>query len=149
MPKYEIFDRRSGNLLAEGAVKERDGKHVIECLIPNSPDVVVFIDGKMMQMFPAARPPQPKTVDTDQIVEAYWTYGESYTRLRDKEEGEEADIWQTKYYEDLNLHVVTEEGNDGKVVKIVLEDKDKRKIRLRKIISENNVVFDKVFGNNI
>jgi hypothetical protein len=89
--------------------------------------------------------PNVEVVDMSQIIETYWTYGENYTCLRDKEDGGEINIWLTRYCEDLNLHIVTEEGNDGKMVKIVLETKDKRKIRLRKIVSENNVVFDKAF----
>jgi hypothetical protein len=79
------------------------------------------------------------------ITEIYWTYGKNYTRLCDKKEGEEDVFWQSKYRNDLNLHIVTEEGNDGKMMTFVLETEDKQKINLRKVISENNVVFDKVF----
>jgi hypothetical protein len=87
-----------------------------------------------------------EVVDVSQIIKYYWTYGENYTCLRDKEKRGENVIWQSKYCKDLNLHVVTEEGNDGKMVELTLKTKDKRKIDLRKIVSENNVVFDKVFG---
>jgi len=85
-------------------------------------------------------------VKNSEIVEAYWTYGENYTRLHDKRYDGEDVVWQSKYYNDLNLHVVTKEGNDGKMVKLVLETEDTRKINLRKIVSKNNVVFDRVFG---
>ncbi|MDR2585056.1 MAG: hypothetical protein LBC84_02385 [Prevotellaceae bacterium] len=145
MHTYKIYDRKSLNLLAEGTLKEKNGEYVIECLVPDSRNAIVFVDGKAMQMCPV-RPQKREVVDKDQFVEVYWTYGEEHTRLCDKREDGEDVVWQSKYYHDLNLHVVTKEGNDGKVVKIVLNTEDKRKINLRKIVSENNVVFDKAFG---
>ena len=87
-----------------------------------------------------------KYVTEDQIVKVYCTYGENHTHLCDKEEDGENVIWKSKYYDDLNIHVVTKEGNDGKMVKLVLETEDTRKIDLGKIVSGNNVVFDKAFG---
>jgi hypothetical protein len=89
---------------------------------------------------------EPMTEKTEfKIMETYWTYGENYTRLCDKEENGEDVSWQTKYYYDLNFHVVAEKGNDGKMMEITLKDDDNRKINLRKVVSGNSVVFDKVF----
>jgi len=92
-------------------------------------------------------------VEDDQIVEVYWSYGESYTRLQDKVEGEEDDILWTKYYEDLNLHVETKDGNDGKKVKITIKSFDddlllsdeNNELILCDTIHKNSVLVEKVF----
>jgi len=142
MRKYEIYDRKSCNLLAEGTFKEVNGQYVIQCLLPDSDDIEVFIDGKKVQTVPRIK---PEVVEDDQIKEIYWTYGKKYTRLCNKSGDGDDVVWQSKYYYDLNLHIVVETGNDGKIVWFVLEREDGREIILRKIVSGNHVVFDKVF----
>jgi hypothetical protein len=57
---------------------------------------------------------------------------------------EEDGAWITKRYPDINLEIETESGNDGKMVKIIIEDDD-REIDLSGIVSESKVLFEKVF----
>jgi hypothetical protein len=143
--RYEIYDRKSLNLLAEGELKEKDGKRVIERVVPDCKNAAVFVDGREMRMRLIANPPKQEVVSMDQIKEAYWTYGKSYTRLQDTRESKGDVFWQSKLYDDLNFHVVTEEGNNGKMVELALETEGGRKINLHKTVSENNVVFAKAF----
>jgi len=144
MHKYEIYDRKSGNLLGDGALKEVNGQYIIQCLLPNSDDAVVFVDGKMMQKAPHVT---PEFVKEDQIVEMYWSYGEGHTRLKNMKDG----VYKSRRYSDLNFHVETKDGNDGKIVVVTIKnDNDqlrtggKDKLKLRGTVSDNKVVFDNV-----
>jgi hypothetical protein len=78
-------------------------------------------------------------VEEEQITEMYWTYGEDFTDL-----GNMKDICMSKYFDDLNFHVETKPGNDGKMVKATIE-RDGQKVILEGIVSENKVVFEKAF----
>ncbi|MDR0331335.1 MAG: hypothetical protein LBH93_06465 [Chitinispirillales bacterium] len=90
--KYEIYDRKSLNLLADGELKEKDGKYVIERIVPDSQDAVIFVDGWEMRTRLIANQPKQEIVSIDQIKETYWTYGEDYTCLSDAKDGGENDI---------------------------------------------------------
>jgi len=151
MRKYEIYDRKSCNLLAEGTFKEVNGQYVIQCLLPDSDDIEVFIDGKKVQTVPRIK---PEVVEDDQIKEMYWSYGKDHKRLTCKVGSEKDNAWETKRYGDLNLHIVTEDGNDGKKVVVTLENTDddiplsveKRKLVLSDTVHKNNVLFENVFA---
>jgi outer membrane translocation and assembly module TamA len=82
-------------------------------------------------------------VEADQIKEMYWSYGKEFARLKSKDA--EQDVWKSKYYDDLNFHVETKDGNDGKNVEITVENDEGQLIDLTGIVSESNVVFEKVF----
>ncbi|MDR2693825.1 MAG: hypothetical protein LBB74_06380, partial [Chitinispirillales bacterium] len=82
-------------------------------------------------------------VEANQIIEMYWSYGDEFTRLKSRDT--ERDAWNSRRYSDLNFHVVTEDGNDGKTVEVTIENDDGLQIDLSGIVSKNNVVFEKVF----
>jgi len=145
--KYEIYDRKSGNLLAEGFLKERNGVYEAGMLIPNSENAVILVDGKVMRMCPSVpvRRPKPELVDNDQITNVYWSYGDERKPLKEQVTVGDDLVWKSKYYGDLNFHVETKDGNDGKLVELELEVGDNQTISLRGTISSNSLVFEKVF----
>jgi len=146
MPKLQIYRRKDSVLVAECELQKKDGKYTAGMLIPNFPmkDVVILVDGQMMEAQPII-PPKREFVTTNQIKEAYWTYGENHTSLSDSRKDGDITCWKSKKEDDLSLHVVTNEGNDGKVVKFKLKTYDDRIINLRSVVSDNKVVFNKVF----
>jgi hypothetical protein len=80
-------------------------------------------------------------LEDDQIVRIYLSYGNDFTKLESKDAD---NIWKTKYYNDLNVHVETKTGNDGKTVNITVKYGGKE-FELHGIVSKNNVVFEKAF----
>jgi hypothetical protein len=78
-------------------------------------------------------------VEDSEIIEVYWTYGESFTDL-----GKRGDVCISKYYDDLNLHVMTKPGNDGKKAIVTVKHGD-QKTTLDGIVSDSSMVFEKVF----
>jgi hypothetical protein len=91
-------------------------------------------------------PYEQKVLDDDKITHVYWSYGDEHTPLENRLVKSENDIdWPSKYYNELNLHIETEEDNDGKVVELALNFDDDLKINLRGSVSGNKVMFEKVF----
>jgi hypothetical protein len=84
-------------------------------------------------------------VKEEQITKAYWSYGDKYTPLEKCVEIEDDLVWKSIYYDDVNLYVETEEGNDGKIIELALESNDGQKIELRGTVFSNKVVFAKIF----
>jgi hypothetical protein len=148
--KYELYDRERATLLAEGVLAEKDGKRVIERVVPDCKDAVLFVDGREIGM----RLVKPDIVEDKDIVDMYCSYGEKHTRLDGSGEGA---VSGTLFYGDLNLHVVTKDGNDGRMVAVEVERPDEEELSeeretltLRGIVSQNTVVFDNVFvGYNV
>jgi len=84
---------------------------------------------------------KPKVERVKKIKDIYWSHGRDYIRLSDG----------SCYYEDLNVHVKTEDYSDGDSVKITIRGKDgnplfgnTKKLDLNGIISNNEVVFENV-----
>ncbi|MDR2694021.1 MAG: DUF2778 domain-containing protein [Chitinispirillales bacterium] len=50
--KYEIYDCNSMHLLAEGFLKEKNGKFENGLLLPNFKDAIMLVDGRMMRLQP-------------------------------------------------------------------------------------------------
>jgi hypothetical protein len=65
--KYEIYDGRSGYLLAEGIFEEKDGAYAAEMIVPDSDNAVVFVDGGVMQLSPVIRPQKLEVVGINKI----------------------------------------------------------------------------------
>jgi hypothetical protein len=101
----------------------------------------------------AEEPNSQETEETHgkpQIKEMYWSFGEKHTRLESKYE--ESDIWKTRRYSDLNLHIKTENYNNGDIVSITLEKEDGEPwfdgtsaIEVSGEISNNELILEKVF----
>jgi hypothetical protein len=80
-------------------------------------------------------------VGDNQIIKVYWSYGEDYTSLENKNDD---GTWISRYYSDLNVHIETNAGNDGKTLKTIIEYNG-QEIELSGIVFDNEVVFEKVF----
>jgi len=81
------------------------------------------------------------------VSEMYWSYGKNHTRLTSE---------KSRYYVDLNLHVKTENYNDGDTVDIVVEGDNgaplfgsTKMLSLKGTVSNNEVVFENVFEEYI
>jgi hypothetical protein len=85
---------------------------------------------------------EASVVDSGQITKMFWSYGEGEERT--PLESNDGDVWKSRYSFDLNLEVETKYGNDGKTVKITIEDNGE-KINIESVVFENKAVFEKVF----
>jgi hypothetical protein len=74
MPKYEIFDRKSGNILAEGTLEEKNGMYVMKRLVPVAitKDTIIVVDDRVMETRPVTRvkPTKPKVVESGTVTKA-------------------------------------------------------------------------------
>jgi len=147
--RYKVYDGNRDVLVAEGEVV--DDK--IEDLFPDVENPVIFVDDVRIWLSPVM-PEAPgegeKNDGEKRIKDMYWTYGEQHIRLESKYE--ESNIWKTKRYSDLNLHVKTENYNDGDEISITLEKDDGELwfdgcsiIEVSGEISNNELVLEKIF----
>ena len=81
------------------------------------------------------------TAAEPKVAEIYWSYGKDHKRLSGK----------SRFYVDLNLHVKTENYNDGDTVNITIKRKDgqllfgtTQTLNLRGTVSGNEAVFENV-----
>ena len=158
---YSIVDADSDDILEEGTISH---PFEIETTFPDDVRKVrFFIDGEEMDLGSdysnsgvgqnSQSTETEDVVEADQIVEMYWSYGEDHKPLKSEAGNGDDDAWKTRYRGDLNFHVVTEDGNNGKNIKITIQNSDdntalsnkKKEIVLSGIIHENSVVFEKVF----
>jgi hypothetical protein len=136
-----------GTLLGEGPFRK---PYKIECLLPDSTDIAVVIDGVeicLEQELPAAGLSVEEEGDTaPRITRMYWAYwnGEKYVEL--EENG------KPRYYVDLAFIVETDNYEDGDIIRFVLKRNDKllicddvSEIYLEGAVVGNKIVFEDPF----
>jgi len=146
---YEIYDRRTMTLLGEGPFRK---PYKIECLLPDSQDVVVAADGEVILL----NPEQPVMhlseeylddgEDTEKrIVDAYLCYGEDQQRVTTDD---------SRHYVDLSLHIVTKNYYDGETVSVILRVDDGEpshtpsEREVSGIVNNNNAVIENMFKDH-
>jgi hypothetical protein len=140
--RYEIYDRKRDALVAEGTVV--DGK--IEDLLPYLKAPLIYVNG--VQIILSSVQPEQKISEEPLITEIYWSYGENYIPLPRR----------YPFYVDLNLHVKTENYQDGSKVKITIRREDgkslydtyvgegPKELEVEEIVSQNEAIFKNVLG---
>jgi hypothetical protein len=89
---------------------------------------------------------EAEVLEASQVTKTYWSYGEGHTQLRNRVKDED-NVWISKYDDDLNFHVETKDGNDGKIAEFTLKNNNGKEIDLRGTVYGSRVVFEKVFKN--
>jgi hypothetical protein len=87
---------------------------------------------------------EAEVLEASQVTKTYWSYGDGHTQLRNRVKNED-NVWISKYYEDLNFHVETKDGNDGKIAEFTIEKDNGQKICLRGTVYGSRAMFEKVF----
>ncbi len=128
---YEIYDRQTRTLLGEGTIRK---PYKIERILPNSEDAAVIVNGTMV------------VAGTRHVTKIYWSYGENHELVRNT----------SKYYADINLHVETNNYNDGDKVVVTIKNDDERplfgdiyKLDIIGTVFDNKAVIDNVFKEYI
>jgi hypothetical protein len=130
----EVFD---GSDSGDGLIKYVSGRN------EKDPPKDVEIPGEDDEDLAAF---EPEVLEASQVTKTYWSYGDGHTKLRNRVKNED-NVWISKYHEDLNFHVETKGGNDGKIAEFTLKNHNGKKIDLRGTVYGSSVVFEKVFKN--
>jgi hypothetical protein len=141
---YEIYDRECWALLGEGSFHK---PYKIECLLPDSKDILVYADGSEVRLNP--EPPSEVRLsegfgeeeDTEpRIVKVYWSYwnGEKYIKVDEV----------SRHYADLYLIIETKNYVDGDTVNVVLEIDDgdqNSEINLGGTVYDDKAIIENAF----
>lgn len=147
---YKIYDRALGTLLGEGPFRK---PYIIECLLPDSQDVMVIANGSEIFSnleYPVAHLSSEEDEEEDtepRVTKIYWAYwnGEKYVELEENK--------KTRHYADLSLIVETENYNDGDTVEVTIESDGEEQLfdgepvlKLNGIVFDNRIVFEGIFN---
>jgi hypothetical protein len=84
-------------------------------------------------------------LEDDHVTKLYWSAGEGEKRAPLQESDEKGSLSIAQYYYNLNLEVIINWGNDGKVVEATLENDDGEVVELNAVASGNKIIFEQVF----
>jgi len=146
--RYKIYDGERDALIAEGTVV--DDK--IEDLFPDVEYPVVFVDDVRVwltsQHLSTTLMSNESNEEEDsepKIVDMYWSYGKGHIKIEED--------FQSRYYDDLNLHVETNNYHDGDKIDVFLKNNsdfslfgNRSELKLSGIVFDNTVVFENIFN---